>query len=390
MTEFEAELKSIESKKNFAVTCKNNSEQQLVGNQSNDSPKPGDPISSDTPTMNEETLENEEESKGETNIESRKMAVPMIELNSGYDMPMVGLGTWQIEPQDVGKAVESAIKDGYKHIDCAWMYKNQDAIGKTLKKLFSSAQGKSDRDLFITSKVWNSFHSAEACKKHVLEILDQLQLDYVDLMLIHWPMGYAEGEEPIPKDEGSDKVKFSEEDYLTTYKVLEDYVKEGKIRSIGISNFNVQQLERLLANCRIKPAALQVELHPFLPQKELRAYCKEKGITLIAYSSLANPGSNEFREEGDPNVLKDPVVNNIAKAHGKTPAQVVLRWATQQGILIIPKSVSEERISQNADLFDFTLTDDEMKELDGLECGYRVVKLSESERKHPQCPFNEG
>ncbi|CAJ0596824.1 unnamed protein product [Cylicocyclus nassatus] len=313
------------------------------------------------------------------------MAAPTVMLNSGHEMPVVGLGTWQMEKHNVGNAVESAIKNGYKHLDCAWMYHNQEEIGKTLKKLFAS--GLKREDIFITSKVWNSLHSPEACKKHVLEILNQLQLDYVDLMLIHFPMGYAEGGEPIPRND-SGELQFSEEDYLTTYKVLEDFVKEGKkIRSIGVSNFNLQQLKRLLANCQIKPAVLQVEAHPYLPQKELRDFCKEKGIALVAYSSLANPGSNEFREKDDPNILEDPKVNKIAEAHKKTPAQVVLRWAIQHGMLIIPKSISEDRISQNSDIFDFKLTDDEMKQIDGLESGYRVVRMGEGERKHPHCPF---
>ncbi|VDM72512.1 unnamed protein product, partial [Strongylus vulgaris] len=136
---------------------------------------------------------------------SPEMAAPMVKLSSGYEMPMVGLGTWQIKPDKVGEAVESALKDGYKHIDCAWMYKNQEDIGKTLKKIFSSG-----------------------LKEHVKDILKQLQLDYIDLMLIHWPMGYAEGEDPIPKKEGTDEIKFSDEDYLTTWKVLEEFVKEGK------------------------------------------------------------------------------------------------------------------------------------------------------------------
>ncbi|VDM63967.1 unnamed protein product, partial [Angiostrongylus costaricensis] len=156
----------------------------------------------------------------------------------------------------VGKAVEVAINAGYKHIDCAWIYGNQVEIGETLKQLFSA--GHERENIFITSKVWNTFHSAPACKKHVVEILDQLQLKCIDLMLIHWPFGFEEGGDPFPKIPGTDNTKPSSEDYVTTWKVLEDFVKEGKIRSIGISNFNHKQIERLIANSTIKPSVLQV------------------------------------------------------------------------------------------------------------------------------------
>ncbi|KAK5981170.1 Huntingtin-interacting protein 1, partial [Trichostrongylus colubriformis] len=184
------------------------------------------------------------------------MRVPTFKLLSGYEMPMVGLGTWQSKPGEVSKAVEAALNAGYTHIDCAWIYGNQPEIGETLKKMFSTTHKR--ENIFITSKVWNTFHSAPACKKHVTEILNQLQLDYIDLMLIHWPHAYEEGGEPFPKRADSDKMKYSDVDYLTTWKVLEDFVKEGKIRSIGISNFNHKQIERIIENSTVKPSVLQV------------------------------------------------------------------------------------------------------------------------------------
>ncbi|CAJ0596827.1 unnamed protein product [Cylicocyclus nassatus] len=315
------------------------------------------------------------------------MVVPTIKLSSGYEMPMVGLGTWQSKPGEVGKAVETALNVGYTLIDCAWIYGNQKEIGETLKRLCSS--GNNRADIFITSKVWNTFHSEAACKKHVLDILCQLGLDYIDLMLIHWPMGYAEGGEPYPTIEGTDQSAHSNEDYLTTWKVLEDFVKKGKICSIGVSNFNHKQIERVIANSTIKPAVLQVELHPYFQQKKLRAFCKEHGIAVTAYSSLGNPGSAFFRKDGDPNVLTDPVVKKIADAHGKTPAQVALRWATQLDIIVIPKSVSESRIKENIDLFDFKLSEEEMNEMEGLDRGWRILDLSAIHREHPHNPYNE-
>ncbi|KJH41801.1 oxidoreductase, aldo/keto reductase family protein [Dictyocaulus viviparus] len=315
------------------------------------------------------------------------MPVPTIKLLSGYEMPLLGLGTWQSKPGEVEKAVEVALNVGYVHIDCAWVYGNQVEIGKVLKKFFSSTHKR--EDVFITSKVWNTFHSAPACKKHVIEILDQLQLSYIDLMLIHWPVGYEEGGEPFPKRPDSDKMKYSNEDYLNTWKVLEDFVRDGKIRTIGLSNFNHSQIERVIANSTIKPAVLQVELHPYFQQTKLRAFCKEKGIAVTAYSSLGNPGSAFFRKPGDPNILTEPIVKKIAAQHGKTPAQVVLRWAVQQDIIVIPKSTSEARIKENAALFNFQLTDVEMKEINSLERGWRIVDITARDHDHPHFPFLE-
>lgn len=302
-------------------------------------------------------------------------------------MPLVGLGTWQSKPGEVGKAVEAALNAGYTHIDCAWVYGNQPEIGDTLQRLFSTTHKR--EDVFITSKVWNTFHSAKACEGHVIDILNQLKLEYIDLMLIHWPSGYEEGSEPFPKRPDSDKMRYSDEDYLTTWKVLENFVKDGKIRSIGVSNFNHKQIERIIANCAVLPAVLQVELHPYFQQKKLRSFCKEKGIVVTAYSSLGNPGSSFFRKSGDPNILTEPCVTKIAEAHKKTPAQIALRWAVQQDIVVIPKSTSEARIKENSELFDFELTDAEMKEIDTLDRGWRIVDLTARDSDHPHFPFLE-
>ncbi|PIO68901.1 oxidoreductase, aldo/keto reductase family protein [Teladorsagia circumcincta] len=179
-------------------------------------------------------------------------------------------------------------------------------------------------------------------------------------MLIHWPHGYEEGGEPFPKRPDSDKMKYSDVDYLTTWKVLEDFVKEGK-----------------------------VELHPYFQQKKLREFCKEKHIAVTAYSSLSNPGSAFFRKAGDPNLLTEPVIKKIASAHNKTPAQVALRWAVQLDVLVIPKSTSEARIKENAALFDFKLTDAEMKEIEGLDRGWRIVNLTARDGDHLHFPFLE-
>ncbi|PAV73134.1 hypothetical protein WR25_07300 [Diploscapter pachys] len=338
------------------------------------------------------------------------MVSATIKLSSGYEMPVVGLGTWQSKPGEVSKAVEAALLNGYKHIDCAHIYDNQKEIGQTLHKLFSEGKVKRE-DIFITSKVWNTFHSYEKAKSNIDTILSDLQLQYIDLLLIHWPTGFEEGGELLPKrTDGSNKMRYSDVDYLDTWKALEEAVEAKKVRSIGVSNFNHKQIERVLEKAKIKPAVNQVELHPYFQQKKLRDFCQQHNIAVTAYrqsnlesafalvismkisssfSSLGNPGSAFFRKEGDPNVITDPVIKKIADAHGKSTAQVALRWAIQLGIIVIPKSVSEERIKQNADLFDFNLTDAEMKEIGGLDQGWRIVSLKERDGDHAHYPFHE-
>lgn len=310
-----------------------------------------------------------------------------VKLNTGYQMPIIGLGTWQSKPGEVATAVEAALKNGYRHIDCAWAYGNQKEIGEVFTRLFSGEIKR--EDVFITSKVWNTYHSFEKAKENIDMILSELQLSYIDLLLIHWPMGYKEGGEPFPKDSEGKRMLYSDVDYLDTWKALEEAQKDGKVRSIGISNFNHKQISRLLEKGHVKPAVLQVEIHPYLQQKKLRWFCKEKGITVVAYSSLGNPGSAMFRQEGDPNILEEKAVKEIAQRHGKTTAQVALRWAVQNNILVIPKSTKEERIRQNADLFNFELSQDEMSLIEGLDRNWRIVDLTASSGDHPHFPFAE-
>uniref|UniRef100_A0A1I7XB24 Aldo_ket_red domain-containing protein n=1 Tax=Heterorhabditis bacteriophora TaxID=37862 RepID=A0A1I7XB24_HETBA len=314
-------------------------------------------------------------------------AVSTIKLSSGYDMPLVGLGTWQSNPGEVGKAVETAIRVGYRHIDCAWVYANQNEVGEALKKSIGRIVKR--EELFITSKIWNTFHSESSCKASVDEILSQLQLDYVDLMLIHWPMGYEEGGDPFPKSDDGTKMRYSNEDYITTWKTLENIVKTGKIRSIGISNFNHKQIDRILNIATITPAVLQVELHPYFQQKKLREFCKDNNIVITAYSPLGNPGSTMFRKEGDPNIMADEVLKEISKTHGKSIAQIALRWEIQHNIIVIPKSVTEGRIKENINIFDFALSETEMATIDKLDQNWRFVDLTFRDSDHPHFPFLE-
>ncbi|CAB3411279.1 unnamed protein product [Caenorhabditis bovis] len=315
------------------------------------------------------------------------MTVPNVRLSSGHDMPIFGLGTWQSKPGEVGAAIKIAIEAGYRHFDCAFAYQNQKEIGEVLAELFSSGKVKRE-EIFITSKIWNTFHSLGQARKNVDMILEELKLEYIDLLLIHWPQGYEEGGEIFPLGENN-KMRYSNEDYLDTWKALEEAHNNGKVRSIGISNFNHKQIERLWNAASVKPSVLQIEMHPFFNQEKLRKFCAQKNIAVTAYSPLGNPGSAFFRKSGDPDVLSNEVIAEIAKKHGKTNAQVVLRWFIEHGVIVIPKSTSEARIKQNINIFDFKLNDDEIKKIDAQNKNWRLVDPTPRDGDHPHFPFNE-
>jgi aldehyde reductase len=306
-----------------------------------------------------------------------------VKLNSGHEMPLFGLGTWLSKPGEVGNAVKIALTNGYKLLDCAQAYENQAEIGAVLKELFDGGKVKRE-DVFITSKVWNTFHSYNLALKSVESTLADLKIDYLDLCLIHWPTGYQEGGELFPKK--SDKMIYSDVDYLDTWKAMEHMVKQGKVRSIGLSNFNEAQIQRVIENGEVKPAVLQVELHPYFQQKQLVSFCTKNSIAVTAYSPLANPAM-PFHKAGDPNILHDPVVSKIAKNHSKNNAQVVLKFLVQKGIAVIPKSVNEKRIVDNAKIWDFTLTDQEVGQMEGLDRNLRFLDLKGRDGDHPHFPW---
>jgi diketogulonate reductase-like aldo/keto reductase len=251
-------------------------------------------------------------------------------LHNGVKMPWVGLGVFKVTDGDeVIQSVKAAIKNGYTSIDTAAIYKNEEGVGQAIKE-----SGVPREELFITSKLWNSEQGYESTLKAFETSMEKLGLDYLDLYLIHWP--------------GKNK-------YKETWKAFEKLYKEGRIRAIGVSNFQIHHLEDLIASAEIKPMVNQVEFHPHLTQKELKAYCEKEGIQLEAWSPL---------KQGQ--LLNEPVLQEIAEKYNKSVAQVILRWDIQQGVVTIPKSVKEHRIIENADIFDFELTAEEMERIDGL------------------------
>ncbi|MBN3298178.1 1,5-anhydro-D-fructose reductase isoform X1 [Amia ocellicauda] len=312
----------------------------------------------------------------------------VAKLNDGRLMPLLGLGTWQnTEPGSVQDTIETAIAAGYRHFDTAFYYMNEAEIGKAIKAQIQKGVVKRE-DLFIVTKLWLTFHSPEDVPVGFNKSLEALQLDYVDLYLIHFPVALQrQGDELYPKKD--EKLMFSDTDYVDTWKAMESLVSSGRVKSIGVSNFNISQLQRLLSVAKIPPAVNQVELHPYLVQSDLVKFCKVKNIALTAYSPFGSPGKPKEYHRGadDPGkLLEDPVVNDIARKHQRTPAQVLLRFHIEQGIVVIPKSSSPERILENTKVFDFSLDEDDMKALKSLDRDWRWDSNDEV-KSHQFYPF---
>lgn len=256
-------------------------------------------------------------------------------LHNGVRMPWFGLGVYKSqEGEEVERAVQAAVKVGYRSIDTAALYYNEAGVGRAIQ-----ACGVSREELFITTKVWNTDQGYDSTLRAFEESRQKLGLDYLDLYLIHWPV----------------KGK-----YKDTWRALETLYENGAVRAIGVCNFHVHHLEDLLSDVRIVPMVNQVEFHPRLTQKELLHFCKDKGIQLEAWSPLMRG-----------RLLDDPVLTEIGRNYNKTAAQVILRWDLQHEVVTIPKSVHEERIAANADIFDFMLTSEEMGRIDALNCNER-------------------
>jgi 2,5-diketo-D-gluconate reductase A len=262
--------------------------------------------------------------------------VPTIELNDGNQIPGLGFGVFQIDPDETAAAVRTALEVGYRHIDTAEMYANEAEVADGMR-----AAGIDRADVWLTSKLNNGYHEPDAARRAFDGTLSALQTDHVDLFLIHWPL-------PTLYDG----------DFVSTWNVLEEFKSDGRARSIGVSNFQVDHLQRLIDECDVVPAVNQIELHPYFQNREVAEFGEEHGIATESWSPIAQGG-----------VLDDETLQGIAGDTGKTVAQVVLRWHVQHGYIVFPKSTTPERIEENFQIYDFELSDEQMAQIDELDRG---------------------
>lgn len=261
-------------------------------------------------------------------------SVPNLTLNDGTSIPQLGYGVFQIDPNDTADAVHRALEIGYRHIDTAQMYQNEKGVGEAVR-----ASGLAREDVYVTSKLNNAFHKPDDARRAFDKSLATLDIDYIDLFLIHWPL-------PTLYDG----------DYLSTWNTLTEFVADGRAKSVGVSNFQVSHVTKLVEESDLIPAVNQVEVHPYFTNEQVRAIDTKHGILTEAWSPIAQGA-----------VLNDPVVTGIAARIGRTPAQVVLRWHIERGDIVFPKSVTPERMKENFELFDFTLSDSEVAEVSALD-----------------------
>ena len=296
-----------------------------------------------------------------------------ITLNNEVKMPVLGLGTWKSGTAEVYGAVRWALKLGYQHFDCAWVYNNESSVGEAFAGAMAEDNLKRE-DIFVTSKLWNNAHKPEDVLPALKESLKNLRLDYLDLYLIHWP--FAQKKEAIMPLEPSDMLSLDEVPLDETWGVMEEAYQQGLLKAIGVSNFGVEILQDFLKKVEINPMVNQVECHPYFPQEELRAFCEKNMIAVTAYAPLGS---------GSPVMLEDDVVRRIAAKNKATPAQVLLAWGMAKGMAVIPKAVEEAYLQENLAALNVELDEEDMAELSNLNKGVRflsdaVFKMKDSGR----------
>ena len=294
-----------------------------------------------------------------------------LSLRDDDAMPLLGLGTWKSAPGEVYDAVKIALRAGYRHIDCAPIYGNEAEVGRALTESFE--EGVVSRDaLWITSKLWNDAHALEEVRPALKQTLKDLQLDALDLYLMHWPIALKKGV-GIPESP-DDFIPLEELPIADTWEAMEALVDDGLVRHIGVSNFNVPKLDSLLDNARIKPEMNQIEMHPYLQQPKMYDFARERGVHLTAYSPLGSTDRPErLKEEGEPVVLDDPTIAEIAARHDASPAQVLISWAIHRDTAVIPKSVTPAHIKDNLAAADLSLTEADMEQIAQLDRRRRYV-----------------
>jgi alcohol dehydrogenase (NADP+) len=294
-----------------------------------------------------------------------------LKFNNGDEMPAIGLGTWKSGKGEVGNAVKIALNSGYRHIDCAAVYNNEAEIGKAFSEVFSEGKIKRE-EVWITSKLWNDSHKKDDVIPALKQTLKDLQLDYLDLYLMHWPVAFKKGVGFPEKDE--DYLSLEEAPLSETWEAMMEAKNLGLVKHIGVSNFSSKKLKQLMSEVSEKPEMNQVELHPYLQQKDLLEFCKKEGVHLTAYSPLGSGDRAEaMKAANEPSLLENESIKEIAKNHNVSPGQVLINWSVERGTAVIPKSTNEARIKENLKSADFSLSKEDMEKIEKLDKHFRYV-----------------